>query len=149
KLGRGPPLLSSAFFQWRHATAPVLLDVRRRMRASGSTVCAWWRASGATVVHVHLPAVPVHAGAAAWQRLPALWPRGNVQRPWSHLIAPQPLCGGEQLVELVGRHLRLARPADRRRIGLVAAAAGRIVCPRIVCAAAQGASVTDNNEPLL
>ncbi len=56
---------------------------------------------------------------------------------WRRISAPQRLFADERLLELVGRHLRLARPADRSRARLVAGTTDCVFCPRVLRAATQ------------
>src|SRR5439155_10714198 len=95
------------------------------------------------------PAVPVPAGTAARQHLPALWPHGGVHLLWHCLSAPERLFADEYLLALVGCHLWLARPADRSRARFVAGAADCHLRPRVLCAAAQSDGVTGKKEHLL
>src|SRR4051794_10959604 len=112
------------------------------MRARGPKLCQWERAPATVLVLLHLSAVRVPGGAYARQHVPVLWPHGDLHPPWGPLPAPQRLFAGEQLLELGGRDLRLARPADRRGVGMVADTADGALRPRMLCAAAQSDGVT-------
>src|SRR5260370_18113999 len=106
------------------------------MRTSRPTLCGRHLAPGAVVVLLRLPTVHVAAGVAARQHIPALWPPGGVRLLWHLVSAPHRLIASENLLVLVGGHLRLALPADRRRPGVVVGAADSHRRPRFLSAVA-------------
>src|SRR5258708_8959227 len=112
------------------------------MRTGRPKLCEWWLALGAGLGLLRPPAVHVRAGSAIRQHLPALCPYRGLHPPRHRNSAPQRLSAGEQRLGLVGCYLRLARPADRRWVGRMVGAADCVLCPRVLCAAAQGDGVT-------